>query len=92
MHPCDEPNKGGCEFNCTKKGAEAICKCPEHHELKEDGKKCTKVHPCDEEEQGGCTQMCLKDGNGVKCACNEGFELKEDGKTCVEGNLTSNEK
>ena len=41
-HPCDKPNKGGCQQICSKKGDEAECECDEGFKLAADGKSCDK--------------------------------------------------
>ena len=40
MHPCDQPDKAGCEETCEKKGDEAVCGCPDEYQLAGDGKSC----------------------------------------------------
>ena len=40
MHPCDQPDKAGCEETCEKKGDEAVCGCPAEYQLSADGKSC----------------------------------------------------
>lgn len=41
VHPCDQPDKGGCEQICNKKGDEGQCGCNEGYKLV-DGKTCEK--------------------------------------------------
>ena len=40
VHPCDKPNRGGCEQICKKKGDGAVCQCKAGFILSEDGKQC----------------------------------------------------
>ena len=41
VHPCDKPNKGGCDQTCKKDGETAVCECraPEF-KIGLDGKSC----------------------------------------------------
>ena len=38
VHPCDKPDKAGCEQTCLKNGDAAKCSCSEGFNLGEDGK------------------------------------------------------
>ena len=40
VHPCDQPDKAGCEQVCNKEGDEGKCDCNEGY--KPNGKKCEK--------------------------------------------------
>ena len=42
VHPCDKPDNGGCNQNCTKEGDKAKCVCKEGYKLEDDGKICTR--------------------------------------------------
>ena len=42
IHPCDKPDKFGCEHTCNKKGDEASCSCDEGYVLAADKKSCDK--------------------------------------------------
>ena len=43
VHPCDKPNKGGCDQRCNKDGDQFNCSCkPIDYILAEDRKSCTK--------------------------------------------------
>ena len=44
VHPCDKPNKGGCEQICDKDGEKAVCSCvsPYDYTLSANGKTCDK--------------------------------------------------
>ena len=42
MHPCDKPDKGGCQHTCKKSGVEAVCECNTGFKLKTDKKTCDK--------------------------------------------------
>ena len=41
VHPCDKPDRAGCEQTCSKKGEEAVCECTAPtFKLAADGKAC----------------------------------------------------
>ena len=41
IHPCDEPDNGGCDQTCVKEGKKAVCECSVGgFALGADGKKC----------------------------------------------------
>ena len=45
MHPCDQPDKGGCSDFCEKDGNNANCNCSKNgFKLDSDGKTCCKLY------------------------------------------------
>lgn len=41
VHPCNKPDRAGCEQTCSKKGEEAVCECEvPAFKLAVDGKTC----------------------------------------------------
>ena len=86
VHPCDKPNKGGCQHICNKDGKKTVCSCKKGFTLEEDGESCEPVHPCDRDDKGGCDQICAKKGEDAVCKCNKNFILQGN-KTCKPGKL-----
>ena len=87
VHPCDKPNKGGCQHICTKDGKKTVCSCKKGFTLEEDGESCEQIHPCDRKDKGGCDQICLKKGFDAVCKCRNGFILRRN-KTCEPGKIS----
>ena len=47
VHPCDQPDKGGCNQTCTKNGNKAVCSCSSPgFKLNSDGKSCDTGQLC----------------------------------------------
>ena len=45
MHPCDQPDKGGCSDSCVKDGDNAKCNCSKNgFKLDPNGKTCCKSY------------------------------------------------
>ncbi|XP_066147605.1 multiple epidermal growth factor-like domains protein 6 isoform X2 [Euwallacea fornicatus] len=82
-----QPNKGGCQMNCTNTVGSFYCHCPAGFRLSRDRKRCEDINECLlRNGHGPCQDVCNNNYGGYRCSCSrlKGTILGDDLHSCLD--------